>query len=120
MKLFLANIIMLAHLLLTLWFFLGTFAAIKYKKLRLPITLTLAAVIGIWQILGYCPFTVWESDLRLQAGHPIALSQSSFIQYYLNNWFHFFVEQKILDYGSYALLGVLFILDIDLWFRKKS
>jgi hypothetical protein len=109
----LANVVMVLHALLIVSIFLGILFSIKIRWFRPVESFALLTAIVIWSIFGGCPLTFVENYLRLHTSHPIPLSTTGFIPYYLYNWFGLQLSNSAFVLGTYLIALLFFFIDLE-------
>jgi len=62
-------------------------------------------MVGSWPVLGGCPFTIWENNLRERKKSGSAYTDAC-IDHYVLHWFGIKLPNKFSDVLLYALLAL--------------
>lgn len=103
--LFLANTLLVTHILLAIFILIGW----VFPNIALYYRLTLFLWFGSWVFLGYCPLTKWELLLRKKSDPDIDIN-TEIIQLYTKKFFKKNISSNAILLGGLVVFSILVIL----------
>ena len=109
---FAANVLFVLHLLVGAVILSGW----AFPDIRVPYLVLLIGWPLCWVVLGYCPLTKWEFELRkINVGNKYSLN-GEFTRHYLKQWFNLDVPTRPI----FITGGVLFLTLLVLTLRSST
>lgn len=108
---FLADIVALLHLGLTVLIVAGLITAVTTSRYRVFALFVSVMLLTSWKIWGDCPCARWENYWRKRYD-PRTIYRGSFLEHYSRKYLPFIVRDTFIKMSAFAILVVLIILTV--------